>query len=92
MAITERLRLGYGSGVYKGFSFYLDFEDIRTADDDRYNAAGLNANPDKAIVADPEDTELNQAYLKYADDDLTAIFGRQRIVLDDHRHVEECPW
>ena len=92
LAITERLRLGYGSGVYKGFSFYLDFEDIRAADDDRYNAAGLNDNPNKAIVADPEDTELNQAYLKYADDDLTAIFGRQRIVLDDHRFVGNVGW
>ena len=91
-AYTERIRLGYGSIPYHGLSFYLDMEDIRTADDDRYNAAGLNANPDKAVIADPKDTELNQAYAKYAHQGLELIGGRQRIILDDHRFVGNVGW
>ncbi len=91
-AFTERLRLGYGSQSYQGFSFYLDFEDIRAADYNQYNAAGLNGQPGKAVIADPEDTELNQAYLKYTQDKSQVIFGRQRIILDDARFVGNVGW
>lgn len=58
-AYTERTRLGYGTRPLHGLSFHLDIEDIRAADYDLYNAAGLNGEPNKAVVADPEDTELN---------------------------------
>ncbi|NQV35036.1 MAG: alginate export family protein [Phycisphaeraceae bacterium] len=93
-AFTERLRLGYGSKAYKGFSFYVDFEDIQSFDDDRYNASGLNSNLTKATVADPEATELNQGYLNYynADQGFNGRFGRQRIILDDARFVGNVGW
>ena len=93
-AYTERLRAGYGSKPFNGFSFYFDFEDIRTADDDLYNASGIHGDPAKAVVADPEATELNQGYLKYQDPDqrVTLIGGRQRITLDDHRFVGDVGW
>ncbi len=94
LAITERLRLGYGSKTYNDFSFYIDFENIQALDDDRYNAAGLNSNPTKATVADPEVTELNQGYLNYHRSDLgfNGRFGRQRIILDDARFVGNVGW
>jgi hypothetical protein len=88
---TERLRLGYGSKVFHGFSFYGDFEDIRAFDDDRYNALPGGPLP-KALIADPEDTELNQAYLKYENEGFSVIGGRQRIILDDHRFVGNVGW
>lgn len=91
-AYTERLRLGYGSKAYNGFSFYVDMEDIRTVDDDRYNAAGTNANGSKATVADIQDSELNQAYMKYVREWASFIVGRQRITLDDHRFVGNVGW
>lgn len=93
-ASTSRLRLGYGSKTYRDFSFYVDFEDIRALDDDRYNAANLNNNPNKAVVADPEETELNQGYLNYFNTDLgfNGRFGRQRIILDDARFVGNVGW
>lgn len=93
-AITERIRLGYGSKPYNGLSFYLDFEDIRSASDDLYNAAGLNGRAEKTVVADPEDTELNQAFVKYDWEDASTqiIVGRQRIKLDDDRFVGNVGW
>lgn len=93
-AYTERIRLGYGSRTYNGLSFYVELEDIRTLDDDRYNAAGSNANPLKTAIADPEDTELNQGYLKYdwKDSSTQLTFGRQRIILDDARFVGNVGW
>jgi hypothetical protein len=91
-AFTERIRLGYGTRSWQGLSFYIDMEDIRTADDDRYNAAGLNANGGKAVVADPQDSELNQAYAKYVYDWATFIVGRQRMILDDARFVGNVGW
>ena len=93
-ALTERLRLGYGTKPYEGVSFYVEVEDIRAADDDRYNAAGLNDNPDKTVIADPEDTELNQAYVQYDSEPHAATlkFGRQRLILDDARFVGNVGW
>lgn len=93
-AYTERLRLGYGSRSYNGWAFYVEMEDIRSADDDGYNAAGLNANPTRTVVADPEDTELNQAFVTYDWKDASTKIkaGRQRIILDDARFVGNVGW
>jgi len=91
-ALTERVRLGYETRPFHGFSARVEFEDIRTPDDDRFNAAGLNANPRKAVVADPEDTELNQGFFKYAHEYAAVVAGRQRITLDDHRFVGDVGW
>ncbi len=90
-AFTERLRLGYGSKTFHGFSFYTGFEDIRAADDDRYN--GLPGGPlAKSLIADPEDSEVDQAYLKYQNGIFTVIGGRQKIILDDARFVGNVGW
>lgn len=91
-ALTVRTRLGYGTKPYEDFSFYLELEDIRSADYNKYNASGLNSEGNRAVVADPEDTELNQAYIMYARDGLTLIGGRQRLTLDDHRFVGDVGW
>ena len=91
-AYTARTRFGYGTKALYGFSFYFDFEDIRSANDDLYNAAGLNGQPRKAVVADPEDTELNQLFGRYSSEYVTATAGRQRLILDDHRFVGNVGW
>ena len=91
-AYTERTRLGYTTNPFHGLSFHLDFEDIRTADYDLYNASGLNGQPGKAVVADPQVTELNQFLAQYTSDYVTGIAGRQRIILDDHRFVGNVGW
>ena len=55
-------------------------------DDNLYNAAGLNNEPDKrSVIADPEDTELNQLYLKWVVPG--DILGEDNDCIDgSHRH------
>ncbi len=92
-AWTERIRLGYTTQTYNGFTIHVDMEDIRTADDDRYNAGGTNANGKKAKISDIPDTELNQAFIKYVcESGITIIGGRQRIILDDARFIGNVGW
>ena len=91
-AYTGRLRLGYGTKPLYGLSLYAELEDIRSADEDLYNAAGLNGEPQKAVVADPEDTELNQAFVRYENPYVGATVGRQRTILDDARFVGNVGW
>lgn len=91
-AWTLRARLGCGSLPYDGFSLYAEMEDIRSIVDGLYNAAGTNGQAGKTVIADPLDTELNQAYFKYSHEIIDVILGRQRIILDDARFVGNVGW
>jgi hypothetical protein len=91
-AYTERLRLGYATSPFYGFSFLVEFEDTRAADYDLYNAAGLNNEPDKAVVADPENTEMNRFLARYENEYFGGVAGRQRIKLDDLRFIGNVGW
>ncbi len=92
-ARTLRTRLGYQTGTWHGLSALVEFEDVRNLPQgDRY----APAQPGYAVVADPEVTELNQAWLQYGwrSDDLSAQlrYGRQRLILDDARFVGNVGW
>ncbi|MEM6853190.1 MAG: alginate export family protein [Planctomycetota bacterium] len=96
-AYTVRTRLGYLTQEFEGFQFYVEMEDIRTPDDDLYNdgpgesTAGLN----RAVVADPEVTELNEAWVQYSNAELAGLKvkgGRQTINLDDQRFIGAVGW
>lgn len=91
-ALTVRTRLGYKTGTLSGFSGLVEFEDSRTvAAVDEYNDT-LGRNTDTSVVADPETTELDQAYLQYEFDTITARFGRQVIAYDNHRFIGHVGW
>lgn len=45
-----------------------------------------------SVIADPETTELDQAYVQYKSDGVTAKLGRQVITLDNHRFVGHVGW
>ena len=92
-AFTERLRLGYETAPYYGFFLGADFEDIRVIGSKRNaNFAGLNGEPTKTVVADPEATELNQGFIGFSMWDTVAKLGRQRITLDNHRFIGNVVW
>ncbi len=92
-AFTFRARLGYTTGNVNGFQGHLDVEYITAFDSDKYNQAGLNPRgAGHAVVADPEHTELNQAYLRYTRDKTTFTAGRQRFVLDNVRFIGDVGW
>ena len=71
-AITLRTRYGLTGKYENGFSFLAEGETIVALVDD-YNAAGRE--PGKTaypVVADPEDTELNQLWGAYKNQDFSS--------------------
>lgn len=90
-AWTARIRPGFQTGVWNGFSGVVEGE--ATAElNDHFNSI-RNGETGYAVVSDPENLELNQLYLKYAYSpkfDLTV--GRQRINLDNQRFVGGVAW
>jgi len=92
-ALTLRTRLTYKTASYNGLSGVVEFEDSRViaGQDDYNNTLGQNAGI-YSVVADPETTELDQAFLQYQADKFTAKIGRQVITLDGHRFVGHVGW
>jgi len=87
---TLRTRLGYSTGKYYGLSAFGEFEDVRTV-------AGLNdyapIKSGYAVVADPEVTQLNQAFLSYSVWKNNKLkLGRQRLILDNARFIGNVGW
>ncbi|MGH1374344.1 MAG: alginate export family protein [Cellvibrionaceae bacterium] len=74
-----KTRLTYKSAGYKGFSGLIEMDDVTHVSDF------------EGGVADPEGTEVNQAYIAYAFggalEGTTVKYGRQRILLDNQRFV-----
>ncbi len=95
-AWTLRTQLGYATGDYQGFSAFLQFEDVRGLGGD-YNDTinGLTRYP---TVADPDSTEVNQAFISYKGApgaplaDTVIRYGRQSINLDNQRFIGEVGW
>jgi hypothetical protein len=92
-ALTLSTRLNYKTASYNGFTGVVEFEDSRViaGQDDYNNTNGLNAGV-YSVIADPESTELDQAYVQYNADKFTAKVGRQIITLDGHRFVGHVGW
>ncbi len=91
-ASTVRLRLGYGTEKFVGFSLYADMELIRVMGREGYNSTD-NGKREYPVVADPKDTELNQAFLSYTGiKGLEFTLGRQRIKLDNDRFIGNVGW
>jgi len=94
-ASTLRTRLNFATAPYKGFGAFVEFDDVTEIGGGKYNdATGLpSAHTDYAVVADPEGTEVNQAYLSYAGVPDTGLkFGRQRIIYDNARFIGNVGW
>lgn len=84
-ANTVRTALGYRTGLLHGFGGYLQIEDVRAIGRERFNDGGSNGVADRAVVADPEGVEINQAYLRFENLPHSAIrLGRQEI---EHRQA-----
>lgn len=91
-AATLRLRLGYETGEFRGFGAFVEAETVTALGGENYNST-VNGKTAYSIVADPEATEINQAYLSYAGlADTKLKYGRQRIILDNHRFIGNVGW
>jgi hypothetical protein len=91
-ASTLRSRLGLDSGAWNGFSASLEFDNVTVlGDDDAYNST-TNGETGRPVVADPEYTEVNQAYVQYKQGSFVGLLGRQRILLDNQRFIGNVGW
>ena len=102
-AVTLRTRLGYGTKSYHGFMAYAGFENIVALKNNPYFDAIAPNSDSRTAIADPEATEVDQAYLKWSSDALggdsafansgTALLGgRTKLVLDDARFIGNMGW
>jgi len=91
-ASTLRSRLGYTSLDWKGWQLQLEADAISAIGDEDYNSTG-NGESAYSVVADPEGSEFNQAWIAYSGFDKTLLkYGRQRILLDNERFVGGVGW
>ncbi len=93
-ALTLRSRVGFATAPINGLSGVVEFEDSRQifgVDDYSVPATGFHLGK-YSVIADPETTELDQAYLQYQKAGLTLRGGRQVIVLDNARFVGDVGW
>ncbi len=90
-ASTLRSRLTYSSAAYNGFSMLMEFDDVTSIGDDNYNSTA-NGNTKYPVVADPEGTDFNQAWAKYAYGKTSGTYGRQRILHGSQRFVGGVGW
>lgn len=81
--LTLRSRIGYKTKAYEGFSALVEFEDVR-------EIAGID--DENSLVLDQEMTELDQGFIQYKNDMVTAKLGRQVIALDGQRHIGHVGW
>jgi hypothetical protein len=90
-ALTLKTRLNFKTAAFNGFTGFIEVDDLTAWDNDDYNDT-VNGNTDKAVIADPEGTEVNQAWVAYNNWDTTFKWGRQRILLDNQRFVGGVGW
>jgi len=90
--LSLRIRIGYATPEYRGLKAMVEGEFTGVADEGSYNAAGVHGDRDKAVIADPKNAQLDQAYVDYTINGTTTKIGRQRIVLDNARFVGDVAW
>lgn len=85
-AATLRTLAGWRTGSWLGLSGTLEFIDVGRLNDN-YND-GLNGKTQYPVIADPDNTDINQLYLDYAGlPDTNVRAGRQSIKLDNVRFI-----
>jgi len=91
-ASTLKSRFSYTSGSFNSFSLGLEVDNVTGIGGDNYHdfRNGMTSYP---VVADPEGTDINQAWIGYRGLSDTVIrYGRQRINLDNQRFVGGVGW
>src|SRR5262245_3162511 len=77
-ASTLRTRAGFESNPQYRFGVLLEGEDVHVIGAEQYNST-TNGLTQYSVVPDPEDTEVNQAYVSFQGAGMRLRAGRQRI-------------
>lgn len=91
-ASTLRLRIGYRTPEFEGWSGLVEVEHTSHLFSEDFNSTA-NFKTAYPVVVDPDNTELNQAYVQYAHSDATKfMLGRQRLIYDNQRFFGNVGW
>lgn len=93
-AYTIQTKLGYKTGVFHGFSGFIEAEDVTELGSGHYNDK-VNGDAAYSVIADPDDTEISQAYLQYNGFDTEVKIGRQELTYRGapfHRFIGNVVW
>lgn len=91
-AHTTRVNLGFKTGEYKGFSGLIESQFVQHFGDQDFNSSG-NGNTAFPVVADPDTTQLNRAWINYSGiPDTNIKVGRQALNIDNQRFVGTVGW
>ncbi|MEM9079286.1 MAG: alginate export family protein [Verrucomicrobiota bacterium] len=91
-AVTFRVRPGILLGDFNGFSAFGEIEATQPLWDDYTGGAGTSPNEGNTQIADPENVELNRAWVQYKGNGFMAKVGRQRIIRNDAYHIGNVGW
>jgi len=95
-ASTLRLRLNYETGGWRGWSGFVEFDQVMEVLVNDFNSGAGTSGADRdqyPVVADVAGSDLNQLFLQYVpNEDWQTRVGRQRILLDDQRFVGGVGW
>lgn len=97
LASTLRTALHYETQPLYGFAGYIEAEAITNVGAaDKHNNAGAgdanNGVTDRPVIADPPVVNVNQVYLQWSNEYVTAKAGRHEINLDNQRFVGAVGW
>ena len=90
-ANTLRLRLGYRWAFAPGWQLVADGERVQALFGEHYNSTA-NGRTGYPVVADPPSSEINEAYVTYAGENVGAALGRQRVQIDNQRFFGNSGW
>lgn len=92
VASTLRTKLKYETGKFKGLSGVIEFDNVTQIGGDGYNST-INGKTQYPVIADPEITAVNQAYLAYTGiDKVTLMAGRTALNVNNQRFVGTVGW
>lgn len=96
-AWTTRARVGLKSAEFSGFSAFVEAEATYAfADDFRSNPTGNDSTDpfqaDNTTISDPNNFELNRAWVQYQKNGFRAKLGRQRIIRNEAAFIGNVGW
>ncbi len=91
-ASTMQTLLAVKTGNTNGFEAFAEFRNVTNIGSENYNNT-INGRTQYPVVADPESTDVDQAYLAYTGlKDTKISFGRQKLVWGNKRFVSKLAW
>lgn len=84
-AFTLRTKANFKTNAHNGFYGFVELENSLALISDYNNAIGDGVG--YSVIADPDSTELDQAYIGYSQDKINLKLGRQVITMDNHRFI-----